>query len=530
MSHFRPSLRPNLFQPRTGGGNQNDMPPRQNPTQRGIGIANYNPIVNVGKNAKGPGKGGKGYAHQSAKGNPFFASPSPLNPPASPEVATGPEPFTEDEADDLFEDFVARLNVSGRPLMNMLARKIVKTMSKKDLVFFVLRMKDGLDDRRDVKNRPPPDASRVSANDGRPVKRVKGNKGTPLAAPAPSPSPEVAALSPEENEIELESEGEEERDEAQQMAQVEEDAEEDDEDELNMSDVDIPESEVQQTTPAVSGKIQTVNQTPPVTSGRGSSSAAAATSTTTTRRKESAPASKYSAEFFPLEKLREENVQLDTERGQEFLDRQKRTQQEEAIFAQCLNVIESNFFFEADGSLQGPRKEELCAVLEKISVLCRKVKDYLAIWLALRVPQSCQADVAACFLKNCNPTISSSSVISCLMKNQRLKMNQAEELFRENPEFFDKAPGLLANIYPTPKVSFGWSRVGWNFVQWLDLVSRILSNAPVEDRLTRMDEILAALREHGLNWDEDRKEKLWVAAAELCGVDVSQIKPHALEF
>merc|ERR1719158_2704147 len=219
--------------------------------------------------------------------------------------------------------------------------------------------------------------------------------------------------------------------------------------------------------------------------------------------------------------------ELTKKRAEEFLPDMERSRNEEDEFGDLLNTIESHRFFNENNELA---VQELRDTLTAINPLCRKVKDYLQIWEALHVPQECQATVLGHVLKLVPKGIDGPSFLSFLAKTMKFKMNQAEVLFKD-PLLYDCASSFLGRIYPTPKNSFGWSRVGWGFSQWNQFVGKILAGIDDDQQLTVLNAILETLQTLGLTWEEEKMEVIWDYASKITGVEVDELKrQEALVF
>jgi len=103
-------------------------------------------------------------------------------------------------------------------------------------------------------------------------------------------------------------------------------------------------------------------------------------------------------------------------------------------------------------------------------------------------------------------------------------------LFKD-PLLYDCASSFLGRIYPTPKNSFGWSRVGWGFSQWNQFVGKILAGIDDDQQLTVLNAILETLQTLGLTWEEEKMEVIWDYASKITGVEVDELKrQEALVF
>jgi len=475
-----------------------------------------------------PAKGYAGYVAKESNVLPRrTTNGDKFQPPtASLRVEAPKEPKNEPKDDTLtFKSMINRVTQSGRDELDELATALVEKLPRKDLVFFITRMKTHLGSRNEAEksatNMPPvSEVSRTPSSDSKAlpsaVKRpansaaegtgkkrkeeaapveaapvVDRRKKTAVVEKAKEPAPEVVAPVPESRKT------------SALLGRAKETA--------------APKT----TTPIRGGIAPAKATTTPERGGKAVSGVAPAKATTTTPERGGKAESALKAEKVPCGAALKARVEeLTKKRAEEFLPDMERSRNEEDEFGDLLNTIESHRFFNENNELA---VQELRDTLTAINPLCRKVKDYLQIWEALHVPQDCQATVLGHVLKLVPKGIDGPSFLSFLAKTMKFKMNQAEVLFKD-PLLYDCASSFLGRIYPTPKNSFGWSRVGWGFNQWNQFVGKILAGIDYDQQLTVLNAILETLQTLGLTWEEEKMEVIWDYASKLTGVEVDELK------
>lgn len=389
------------------------------------------PRVPNGHGANGKGAGTRLAPQSAGKG------------PTRPVSAPAEEPVESGTSIDAFSTHLAQ---GGREFLEEFAFAVVDKLSRKDLVFFILRMKKSLEARGEKDGSP----HTASANCSLDPKGVKPKKKS-----------------------------------ATKRAD-------------SVAECDTPKRR----------KVDTASLPEPIA-----------------RKPEVTPTTQR--EFLPVLALKARVDELVRIRQEEFLPAEKRTREEEEQFTQLLGRVESSLFFNDENELL---VDELHERVSEINPLCRKVKDYLSIWQNVHVPQTAQAAVAAELLKLSPTGIDGATMLATLAKNMKLKLNQAEVLFQDI-SLLNSAPTFLAKIYPTPKTSFGWSRIGWSFTNWLQFVTKILANVSDDEQLVYLNAILQILKELGQEWDEEKKEAVWEYAAKLSGRTASELMAlEALTF
>jgi len=406
-------------------------------------------------NRGGKGKGGKKHRIEESEQvlkesqkdnmgsrNKMNKMPNRATPSPSPEVEKAPTqpsigPYAKANTEDVEEvkKFVKRFSTSERPIMDLFAKEIVHTISKKDLVYFVLQMKSALENL----------ANEHAEND-------KANIAS---------EPEVENKESEKPEFFFK---------VKRNSQV--------------NNVAIPSTKASPT------------ETP----------------------------NRYTAQFYPLQE-----AATSSKKSKQIAEVQKRDQAEEGKWAKFLDVVDSELFYEGTDAVT-LKENEIRHVLDQAAPLVRRVKDYLTIWNSLKVPKDTdismepQRDTVEMMITQCTDVISPGTIVSCLLKNQQIKLTVVQEVLKQHPHIFDHAPTFLANVIPTAKADFGWFRNGWSTKGWLQFVVKCLDIAPSEQRLELMNKILQNLREHEYTWEEDKKALFLQSCAKL------SISETAIEF
>lgn len=143
-----------------------------------------------------------------------------------------------------------------------------------------------------------------------------------------------------------------------------------------------------------------------------------------------------------------------------------------------------------DGSL---REGRLLEVFKRLwDGVARKPKDWVAVWLAMGIPQECQDQALQkllnlAFVQTEDPD-RAPLIIAELVKAHRVKLRSVQDVLANfgqnldgilavNEDAWHVYAQLLVHVFPKPAASgWGWSRVGWSWQSWWQFAEKCVES------------------------------------------------------
>eukprot|EP00933_Yihiella_yeosuensis_P001095 TRINITY_DN101750_c0_g1_i1.p1 TRINITY_DN101750_c0_g1~~TRINITY_DN101750_c0_g1_i1.p1 ORF type:complete len:269 (+),score=73.44 TRINITY_DN101750_c0_g1_i1:50-808(+) len=180
-----------------------------------------------------------------------------------------------------------------------------------------------------------------------------------------------------------------------------------------------------------------------------------------------------------------------------------------------------------DGSVKEATLRRYLEIL-LVQKAIKKPKDWVEVWAAMNIPIESQSKVLLEILRFGleNACEGLGDMLSELIKGHRVKTKAVEEAALEIMKGVEDRSGVLRqmlfNIFPkSPNSEWGWSRVGWSWLQWWQILEKLLGvlepTSAFDELASLLNEIEAAggkpLTQQTLVWQKDRLAK---AKALLC--------------